>query len=356
VRARRAAPAATTVTVEAGADTAAFAGGTSTAHSTIASKARDRIALWALALGCLAGNASAAGFAILGDMPYNNFEVGSMRLIIDEIGRDDEMAFAVHIGDIKSGSSRCDDALYLARRADFDASRHPFILVPGDNEWTDCRRRSAGAFDPEERLARLREIFYADAYSQGRRRLRVTRQGDLQPQYAAWRENTRWEAHGVVFVGLNIPGSNNNWRNDGANHEFNERLKANTAWLDTAFRRAQEAGAAGMVVLFQANPDFEGDEARKQAWRPGWRDGYAEFRVQLARLARAFGRPVLAVHGDTHRYQLDRPLRDEAGALVPNVTRLETFGSPDLGWVRVLIDAASPEVFRIQPKRFGQVP
>ena len=34
------------------------------------------------------------------------------------------------------------------------------VLTPGDNEWTDCHRVAAGEYQPLERLAKLREVFY----------------------------------------------------------------------------------------------------------------------------------------------------------------------------------------------------
>ena len=69
--------------------------------------------------------------------------------------------------------------------------------------------------------------------------------------------------------------------------------------------------------------------------------------------AKAFGKPVVVVHGDTHSYQLDQPLKDASGALVANVTRLETPGSPFVGWVRAVVDAHDPKVFQFTVKRFG---
>ena len=42
------------------------------------------------------------------------------------------LAFAVHVGDFKSGYSECGDALYQQRKEWFNLSRHPFVLVPGD--------------------------------------------------------------------------------------------------------------------------------------------------------------------------------------------------------------------------------
>ena len=156
----------------------------------------------------------------------------------------------------------------------------------------------------------------------------------------------------MLFVGLNIPGSNNNWQRRGDNREFSARLAANTAWLEAAFARAREGNLRAVMVVLQANPDFEGDEARKFSVRPGYRDGYAEFRAQFEREARAFGKPVAIVHGDTHAYRIDHPVRDETGKVLANVTRVETFGSPGLGWIKVDMEARDPAVFRFSARRY----
>lgn len=63
-------------------------------------------------------------------------------------------AFVVHDGDVESGSSLCDDETFVLRKECFDAFAHPFVFVPGDNEWTDCHRANNGGYDPLERLAR----------------------------------------------------------------------------------------------------------------------------------------------------------------------------------------------------------
>ena len=312
-------------------------------------------ALAAALLCSLAAMAQAGSFALIGDMPYSDREVDIMRMIIEEISRDESIAFVVHDGDIKSGGEKCDNQRFLERKADFESSRHPFILIPGDNEWTDCHRPSNGGYDPLERLDKLRELFFAGNQSLGRERMKLTRQGDLQPQFAAWRENVRWEFERTLIVGLNVPGSNNNWKSRGDNREFSERLQANTAWIGAAFARAREGNLRAVMLVLQANPDFEGAEARRLTPRPGFRDGYTEFRTQLVREARAFGKPVVVVHGDTHAFRIDKPVRDELGAPVPNITRLETFGSPALGWVKATVEANNPEVFRLVPNRFGRV-
>lgn len=105
-------------------------------------------------------------------------------------------------------------------------------------------------------------------------------------------------------------------------------------------------------MVIQANPDFEGGEARKFSARPGYRDGYAEFRTQFALEARAFGKPVAIVHGDTHAYRIDKPVKDETGKRLANVTRVETFGSPGLGWIKASIETRDPAVFRFSAQRY----
>lgn len=50
------------------------------------------------------------------------------------------------------------------------------------------------------------------------------------------------------------------------------------------------------------------------------------------------------IHGGSHRFVHDTPMPD-----VPNVTRVETFGSPDVGWVEVVLDPANPGALRVEP-------
>ena len=59
---------------------------------------------------------------------------------------------------------------------------------------------------------------------------------------------------------------------------------------------------------------------------------------------------VLLIHGDTHVYRRDQPLTDEEGGVLANFTRLETFGSPDVGWVRVVADTVKGDVLEIEPR------
>jgi hypothetical protein len=102
------------------------------------------------------------------------------------------------------------------------------------------------------------------------------------------------------------------------------------------------ADAAAVVVAMHANPLYQPAEAERAA--------YAPIADALVDLAQHFGKPVLVIHGDEHQYIVDRPFRDPAtGAAIANLQRLETYGSPDIGWVDVVVDTALPEPFRFEP-------
>jgi len=285
----------------------------------------------ALLAGCTAAPPRPAGkdiaFGLMGDTPYNGSEIIQLDALIERLNGED-LAFVVHVGDITSGAGPCTDEWFLARRQQFNRLRHPFIVIPGDNDWTDCHR---SGMDPMERLAKFRELFLAGDTSLGGRPMQVVRQGGPHAEY---REHMRWEAGNVLFVTLNVQGSNNNLaRTPAMDEEHRQRMAAVLAWMDEAERIVNEKPLAGLVILIQANPDFEDSWHRKTM--PGKPDGLAGFRVALLALARRLEKPILFVHGDSHRYQLNQPLRDPAtGVVLRNFTRLEVWGAPWVRWVR----------------------
>ena len=236
---------------------------------------------------------------MLGDAPYSELEAERLDLRIDEMNRE-PLAFVVHVGDVGPSALACTDEWLLARKAQFARIRHPFVLIPGDNEWSNCR-------DPITRLKRWRTLF-----------CRTTLAVRAQP--GEYCEHMRWEAGGWVFVTLNVPGHDNNVRHP----EHGPRMKAVLSWLDEA--AALAASRKGLVVMTQANPFIT---------LP--RDGFAPLRERLEALgARSPGRVIL-IHGDTHLYRDDEPL--------PGVRRIEVWGSPFVDWTRVALDRvpSSPE-------------
>jgi hypothetical protein len=278
-------------------------------------------------------------FALIGDTPYNESEAAVLDRVIDEMNGED-LAFVIHVGDITGGLGPCTDAWLEARKRQFERSKHPFVIVPGDNEWVDCHR---SGMDPLERLAKFRELFESGDSSLGERKLGLERQSG---RYAAYREHVRWTTGNVLFVGLNVQGSNNNLgRSAAMDTEYRERMAAVFDWMRDSLRVARERQVAAMVIFAQADPDFEGRMRRRGG------DGFAGFRDALRDLAVDFAKPVLFVNGDTHFYKLDKPLLDpRTGRPLENFTRVVVFGSPQTRWIRAGIDASTPQLFELSPQ------
>jgi hypothetical protein len=299
--------------------------------------------------------------ALWGDTPYSATETAKLPALIADINAA-RVDFSIFDGDIKSGSSQCTDDVYTTAIARFNTFRAPMVYVPGDNEWTDCHRINNGGFNALERLRHVRETMFAEDESFGRRKMRLEHQGEPGSEYA---ENTRWVRGDVVFLGLNIPGSNNNKVGptdclsaksnrtqadcDADNAEYQARDAANIAWLRESFALAKSRGLRGLMVVIQADMSFDLPETEtfNERTQPGF-DGYNAFIAAIVEETRAFAGQVVLVHGDIHFFKVDKALVDQAH-LVPNFTRVETFGSPNVHWVKVTVDPQSRNLFRFEP-------
>ena len=172
----------------------------------------------------------------------------------------------------------------------------------------------------------------------GKRTMEVLSQG------GAYVENLLW-AHGqVLFATLHVVGTNNN---AGKPAEYEARNAANLFWMKAAFAIARKQGFRGVMLIMQANPRFE--EKRRKA-----SDGFADTVAALERETLAFKGQVVLVHGDSHYFRIDKPLvpaRDNPeGSRVENFTRVETFGPPDVHWIRATAEPADPMVFQFEQR------
>ena len=289
-----------------------------------------------LLLICSLAQAETWRFGLIGDVPYSDFERQELPHMFQSIN-EQNVDLIVHIGDFKHGKERCDDSLFEDRYQLFNASRASFIFVPGDNEWTDCERLSNGAYDPIERLNKLRHLFWKDTFSLGQKKLNLERQSGAYP------EHSRFRLGPVLFVTLNLPGGTNNFGlTQIPSPEFMARNPVVLAWLKDSFALARREKSAGIVLLFQANPGFK-HFAQGLPHR-----GYRDFLEVLYEETRNFSGQVVAIHGDTHISRIDHPLRDAQGKVLSNFTRVETHGYPIMGWTRGIIDTNSPALFRFE--------
>jgi len=287
---------------------------------------------------------------VIGDVPYGAPQVAEFRTDIAEINADPAVERVIHLGDIKNGSSRCDTTYFEARLADFEAFGDPLVYTPGDNEWTDCHRANNGAFLPTERLDTLRRLFFAEpGRTLGEERRRVAYQSDAIP------ENVRWNQARVTFGTVHVVGSNDGqlpWFGDRVDpataqplpetrseratrsREYTGREAAAVAWIDDIFDTAERRRAKGVVIGMQADmwDSFPGSVLT--AFEP--------IKAVIADRAERFGRPVLLLQGDSHRFLVDRP-----EGMPENLTRVVVQGSANSPreWLRLYVDPKSANVF-----------
>jgi hypothetical protein len=313
-------------------------------------------------------------FGLVGDTGYSKLEEQQFERIIAAMNASD-LAFVIHIGDFQNdprphnrnpdrSSVPCTEESNKRVLASFQRVRHPFVLTPGDNDWTDCHLLKPNPVDPLKALEAVRATFYPKGTSLGGRTMPVESQAS-DANFATFVENLRWAIGGVTFATAHIVGSNDNTgRSPEMDAEQKERKAANLAWIKAAFAKARADNSRGLVLMIQANPGFENH------WPPAPKgryfgpflgragapaipanDAFGDTIALLTEELETYRRPVLLLHGDTHLFRIDKPLYSKkTGRIFENFTRVETFGSPDAHWVRITVDPAYSGLFRVQPE------
>jgi hypothetical protein len=281
-------------------------------------------------------------FAALGDAPYDSLELRRCRLVLRDMEAH-ALSWVLHIGDIFWRP--CGDDQYRAALARLNSLRHPVIYTPGDNEWTDCWEPGSGSYTPRERLSSLRRIFFAQPrQSLGGSPIPLVTQAD-HPPFAEFVENVRWAHAGMMFATVHLVGSRNGLesfpgRTKADDEEVFRRTEAAAAWLRETFAEAAATEASAVVLGFHGTLGFGLGLPMEQV------EGYEPFNAALEEVVERFGNPVLGIHGDTHEYTVDQPLvHRRTKRPLPNFTRLEVPGSPDVAWVRVVVTPGNAQPF-----------
>lgn len=205
-------------------------------------------------------------FAAIGDTPYSDQERQSLPFIFQD-AKQRNSEFMLHIGDIWSGHTSCEEGLYLDRKALFQQSLIPFVIVPGDNEYTDCRNINA-----QQALDYFRQYLVGD-HNLDVGELNITHQHNRV-------ENVTWKYQGLRFIGINLPGDVNI---AGVKDDLS---KDNYAFIEGIL--SKENDMQGLVLFSQANPML-------------YQTFYNTVYDLLTSLSLA-EMPVLIIHGDTHSY------------------------------------------------------
>lgn len=310
--------------------------------------------------------------ALIGDVPYGAAAEPKYERMIADINKAG-VAFTVHIGDTKSGSTRCDDAHYTKTLNWFNSFDNPLLYSIGDNEWTDCLRANNGGYDPLDRLALVRKTYFSTNMSLGRNPVQLMVQSD-DPKYALYSENRMLVKAPAVFATIHMMGSNNNLEyktvQNAANpfydndKEYTARNAANLAWLHKAFQTARDTKSLGLMLFIQANVF----ESFMDTGVGSTHSGFADFITALRDETKAFNGEVVLVSGDSHYMRVDKPLTDNwpactsatgpctayvadldaRGPRVINFTRVEVPGSADVDWAVAHVRPNSRNVFQFE--------
>lgn len=311
-------------------------------------------AIVATMLGTVVGRAAesiggdkAFSFVALGDVPYNvPGDYAKFDRLIAAVNAM-KPAFTLHMGDTKSGKTPCSDELLKTAYDQLQTFEGALVYTIGDNEWVDCHRKEAGGFNPRERLAKVREMFFATPEkSLGRAPIDIENQARLMPEFSIYVENTRFEKNNVMFLGVHAPGSNNGFEADDleAAKEFFARDKANVAWINAGFAKARDTGAKAMVIFMQA----EFDESRFPNGGMPRQSGFLHTLDAIEKGSTMFGKPILLIHGDEHYFSI-QPLKNSKGQQIPDVNSLMVYGDTLIHGVRVTVDPDSAGVFGFVP-------
>lgn len=207
-------------------------------------------------------------FYAMGDVPYTVEEEAVLQNQIAALPHDGR--FVIHVGDIKAGEPPCDEGVYANVSGILRACATPIFIIPGDNEWNDCVKPEQGW--------RFWQDYFGRFDQNWPHRLPVFRQLERE-------ENFSMVTGGVLFVAINLVGG----RVQDAD-EWKIRHQQNLQWVR---RNVEQFGAqvSSLVLFGHANPVAKHDD----------------FFVPFNQIAQTWGKPILYLHGDGHRWIEDRP-------------------------------------------------
>ncbi len=219
-----------------------------------------------------------ATFYAMGDVPYSAEDDVLLPKQIASIPADAE--FVIHVGDIKRGLPLCSESVYQKVAGMLGKSASPVFIIPGDNEWNDC-------ISPGQAWKYWDKYFmkFDQRWPHG---LSVARQKVRSENFAFMKNR-------VLFIGLNIVGGR---VHDG--QEWKLRHAGDLDWVNANLQRFG-SDVSSLVIFGHAKPAKV----------------HHDFFDPFSRVAEEFGKPVLYLHGDGHKWIYDRPFKAK------NILRVE---------------------------------
>jgi len=239
-------------------------------------------------------------FFAMGDIPYNDEQDLLLIQQIEQLPRQAE--FCVHVGDIKTQGTPCDELVFNKVFGMLRQSPLPMFIVPGDNEWNDCDNPIQAWSYWAKYFLRFDQRWH--------HRLRVFRQLERE-------ENFSFVRNHVLFVGLNLVGG---LVHDEA--EWKLRLEQNLVWTKRNLDRFDDEIGSAVIIghcqpAKQHEPYFHG----------------------LVEKAAEFAKPILYLHGDGHVWIHDRPFTAK------NILRVQVDSGEKAPPVKVSVSDSATDPF-----------
>jgi len=294
--------------------------------------------------------------ALLGDVPYTKLQLTQFPRLVDQVNADPDIELVGHLGNIKDSSRPCSDAYFERIQSEFERFDKPLVYTPGDNEWADCHKPKNGSFDPEDRLAQLRQTFFEFPNTP-----LASRTSGYQSYGAeGFPENVRFGLGGVTFGAIHLVGAKNGlekWTDQDSvgkrqRAEVEARTKAAVQVVLQTFTVARNTDDRAVVFFTQADMfDPESASAKKGQSSP-----YGPVVAALAKESAAFPGPVYLFNGHSQVFRTDRPLSGDAKwpefygvAATSNLRRVTVEGGAQAkSFVKVRVDLRDAEVLSIQ--------
>jgi hypothetical protein len=207
-------------------------------------------------------------FSVMSDMPDWDYELTTFQQYMVDHNRHSSSAFLIHTGDIFRAG--CSESKYADVANTLKMLAVPAYIIPGDNETTDCANPAQGLSYWKKYFINFEQNFCGASNTE---------------RYSARPENVAFMMNGVLFVGINIPGGSPVDIN-----EWNARLQADADWVRQQLQ-AKAAQVRAAVVFGHAGPDSLRDL----------------FFTPFRQAAATFGKPVLYMHGNIHKYLVNKP-------------------------------------------------
>ena len=343
-------------------------------------------------------------FTAMGDTAYSQRDEINLSQLITNVINQEQSAFVVHVGDTQNdpkGTGATPNVTtsaviaitadqFLPKRNLLWTINRPFIITPGDNDWSDTiATLAAGGLPPQnpmppnpnpiDTLEAFRTLYYRNGTNVPFP-FTVSSQPEEQSQFAEFIENRRWIYKNLVFVTVHTVSGANGLSPDSSgspsarnsviiesNATFG-RINANLAWLNRAFDVADNIDARGVVIFTQspAQPVVASTGTLRGVYNfrdPG--TGYADM-MKLIRDRTILTpiRQVLLCYGDGHIFTVSKPLPQNGtypptqGSasnpdLLPNFSAVEVPGSSDFnrsgeqGRVKIIVDFSKPGLFDV---------